>query len=92
MKRVVGVFLLYFVVNILYLIMVGNTWIDYLTWNQITNMFVLIVHLFAIFLTIYVTKDEFEDVNKRFMVRIGSGLLYLIIMYIMMSTQYLMLK
>lgn len=92
MKRVLGVFLLYFVINILYLFMVGNTWLDYLVWNQITNMFVLLVHLAAIFLTIIVTSDEFENVNQRFMIRIGAGLVYLLIMYVMMSSQYLMLK
>lgn len=92
MKRVIGVFLLYLLVNVVYLFMVGTQIYDCQTWNQITNMFILIVNIGAIFLSIFVTKDEFETVNKRFLIRMIIGVVYLSILYGVMESQYLMLK
>ena len=92
MKRVFGVFLMYVLIFIVYLVMLGNPIFDCEKWNQISNVFALLIHLFAIFTTIGVTKDEFKNLNKRFLVRTIMGLLYLVLLFIIVNGQFLLLE
>ena len=91
MGRVIGVFMLYLLINIIYLFMVGNPMYDCTTWNNITSLYVLLINVGAIFTTIVITRREFSTINQRFLIRTSASLVYLVMMYIIMSGQYLML-
>ena len=92
MKRLIGVFLLYFLVFVIYLFLLGSDSNTCAEWNEITTMFTLILHISAIFLTVLVTRDEFDSINTRFLARLSSSLVYLVIFYILTQGQVLMLK
>lgn len=92
MKRLIGVFLLYLFTNILYLFVLNSSLMLCSEWNQVTNTFVLVVHLSAMSLSIFITKEEFKNLNQRFFARMISGLIYLILFYSIVQSQIFMLK
>lgn len=92
MKKVIVVFILYLLINIIYSFMIGSFIFDIDTWNYISNIYVLVINFGAIIATVIVSKKVFATVNTRFIVRISFGLVYLVLLYMMVSRQVWMLK
>ena len=92
MKRLIALFLLYGILILLYYVMVGSPMYDCVIWNQITSGFILGIHIVFIFVSIWMTRSEYEDVNQRFMARMVTSLLYLGLLYLFLTNQFFILQ
>lgn len=92
MQRLVGVFLLYLMINMLYFFFVGGLNYSCEDWNVISNVYILVIHLIMIFSSIIITKKEFKNVNQSFLISTLIGLGYLILLYVFLVNQMFILE
>ena len=92
MPRLVGLFLLYIMLNVLYFFFVGSNIYSCEDWNLISNVYILLIHLIMIFSSIIITKKEFKSVNQSFLISAVIGLGYLVLLYIFLVNQMFILN
>ena len=93
--ELVRAFLVYVIINILYLALINTnivSEIDYLTWNQISKIFRVLINILFIFFSLIIIRNSKETIMTMNITRVIIAGIYLGSLYFVVISQLFMMK